>query len=187
MRQWSFSVKYSTRPKNAKQVTASQEVTTYQLPETPGGPGFKSVSDKIYFCELSLGWICVCDGVFGEIEFELICWKIWVIFWGDTLLNKSSWIIWIVLKRTDIWQHVLPLSLLKLCPPAQPVPPHDWSSLSVGLVDVWLPSMGFLSSHDVSVPPGPTVVVVCRQLEWVVCLFPPDSFSTCHVEPHMLT
>ena len=32
--------------------------------------------------------------------------------------------------------------------------------------------MGFLSSHDVSVPTDPPVVVVCRQLEWVVCLLP---------------
>ena len=47
--------------------------------------------------------------------------------------------------------------------------------------------MGFLSSHDVSVPPGPPVVVGCRQLEWVVCLLPPDGFSTCYVVPHMLT
>ena len=46
--------------------------------------------------------------------------------------------------------------------------------------------MGFLSSHDVSVPPGPPVVVVCRRLEWVVCLLPPQWFlsmlcSTTHV------
>ena len=47
--------------------------------------------------------------------------------------------------------------------------------------------MGFLSSHDVSVPPVPPVVAVCRQLEWVVCLLPPGGFSTCYVVPHMLT
>ena len=46
--------------------------------------------------------------------------------------------------------------------------------------------MGFLSSHDVSVPPDPPVVV-CRQLEWVVCLLLPDGFSTYYVVPHMLT
>ena len=70
--------------------------------------------------------------------------------------------------------------------------------------------MGFLSSHDVPVPPGlpvvvhkqyfikairqnpktdyiKPVVVVCRQLEWVVCLLPSDGFSACYVVPHMLT
>ena len=47
--------------------------------------------------------------------------------------------------------------------------------------------MGFLSSHDVSVPPGPPVVVVCRRLEWVVCQLLPDGFSACYVVPHMLT
>ena len=57
-----------------------------------------------------------------------------------------------------------------LCPPAQPVPSCDLSSPSVGLVDVWPPSMGFSSSH---VPHGLPVVLVCHQLEWVVCLLPP--------------
>ena len=47
--------------------------------------------------------------------------------------------------------------------------------------------MGFLSSHDVSVPPGLPVVVVCCQLVWVVYLLPLDGFSTCYVVPHMLT
>ena len=48
--------------------------------------------------------------------------------------------------------------------------------------------MGFSSSHGVPVPPGlPVVVVVCHQLEWVVCLLPPDGFSACYVVPHMLT
>ena len=79
------------------------------------------------------------------------------------------------------------LSLLKLCPPAQPVPPNDWSSLLVGFVDVWSPSMGFWSSLDVSLHPGPPVVFVCCQLEWVVCRLPPDGFSTCYVVLHMLT
>ena len=41
-----------------------------------------------------------------------------------------------------------------------------------------------MGSHDVS---GPPVVVVCHQLEWVVCLLPPDGFSTCYVVPHMVT
>ena len=45
----------------------------------------------------------VMGNVFGETEFELNCLKVGVIFFGgDTLLNKSSWIIWVVLKRTDI-------------------------------------------------------------------------------------
>ena len=47
--------------------------------------------------------------------------------------------------------------------------------------------MGFLSSHDVPVPPSLPVVVVCHQLVWVVCLLPPDGFSACYVVPHMLT
>ena len=47
--------------------------------------------------------------------------------------------------------------------------------------------MGFLSSHDVPVSPGLPVVVVCRQLVWVVCLLSPDGFSACYVVPHMLT
>ena len=54
-------------------------------------------------------------------------------------------------------------------------------------MDVWPRSMGFLSIHDVTVPPGLPVVVVCRQLVWVVCLSPPDGFSACYVVPHMLT
>ena len=36
-----------------------------------------------------------------------------------------------------------PLGLLKFCPPAQPVPQGDLSSLLVGLVDVWPLSMDF--------------------------------------------
>ena len=39
--------------------------------------------------------------IFGEIEFALNCYKTGVIFGVNTLLNKSSWIIWVVLKRTD--------------------------------------------------------------------------------------
>ena len=27
-----------------------------------GGPGFESVSDIIYFFQLSVGWIGICDG-----------------------------------------------------------------------------------------------------------------------------
>ena len=53
--------------------------------------------------------------VMGNIcgEFELNFWKFGVTFLGNsTWLNKSSWIIWVVLQRTDIWQHLLPLSLL---------------------------------------------------------------------------
>ena len=37
----------------------------------------------------------------SEIELALNCWNIGVIFLVTTLLNKSSWIIWVVLKRTD--------------------------------------------------------------------------------------
>ena len=42
----------------------------------------------------------VMGNVFGEMEFikEL---ENWGYFCGDTLLNKKSWIIWVVLKRTD--------------------------------------------------------------------------------------
>ena len=36
-----------------------------------------------------------------------------------------------------------PLGLFKFCPPAQPVPQGYRSSLSVGLFDVWPPSMDF--------------------------------------------
>ena len=43
----------------------------------------------------------VIANIFGEIEFALNCWKIGGYFWVNTLLNKSSWIIWVVLKRTD--------------------------------------------------------------------------------------
>ena len=43
----------------------------------------------------------VMGNVFGETEFELNCWKFGVFWGGDTLLNKSSWIIWVVLKRID--------------------------------------------------------------------------------------
>ena len=43
----------------------------------------------------------VMGSIFGEIEFALNCQKIGVILGVNTLLNKSSWIIWVVLKRTD--------------------------------------------------------------------------------------
>ena len=40
----------------------------------------------------------VMGNISGEIEFELFG----TFCGGNTLLNKSSWIIWVVLKRTDI-------------------------------------------------------------------------------------
>ena len=43
----------------------------------------------------------VIGNIFGEIEFALNCWKNWGYFLVNTLLNKSSCIIWVVLKRTD--------------------------------------------------------------------------------------
>ena len=55
--------------------------------------------------------------------------------------------------------------------------------LSVGLVDVWPPSMGFSSFHAVPVPSGVPVVLLCCLLKWVVCLLPPDGFSACYVVP----
>ena len=49
------------------------------------------------------GFVFVMGNISGDTEFELNCWKFGVIFWGSsTLLNKSSWIIWVVLKRTDM-------------------------------------------------------------------------------------
>ena len=49
------------------------------------------------------GLVFVMGNIFGEIEFELTSWKFGVIFrGGSTLLNKNSWILWVVLKRTDI-------------------------------------------------------------------------------------
>ena len=45
--------------------------------------------------------VFVTGNAFGETEFELNCWKVGVIFLEVTLRNKSSWIIWVVLKRTD--------------------------------------------------------------------------------------
>ena len=49
------------------------------------------------------GLVFVMGNIFGEIKFELNSWKVGVVFGKAThLLNKSSWIIWIVLKRTDI-------------------------------------------------------------------------------------
>ena len=42
----------------------------------------------------------VMGNVFGRIEFALTCWKIGVIFLRQHLLNKSSRIIWVVLKWT---------------------------------------------------------------------------------------
>ena len=45
---------------------------------------------------LVMGNIC------GDIELELNCWKLGITLLGSsTLLNKSSWIIWVLLKRTD--------------------------------------------------------------------------------------
>ena len=144
---------------------------------------------KFIFCELSLGRICVCDGEYlGWNWIYMKQLETWGYFCGNTLLNKSSWIIWrVLIDDSMISSQSSSLSLLKLSPPAQPAPPSDWSSLSLGPVDVWPPSMGFWSSLDVSVPPGPPVVVVCHQLEWVICLLPPDGFSACYVAPHMLT
>ena len=46
--------------------------------------------------------------------------------------------------------------------------------------------MGFLSSHDVPVPPGLPVVFVCHQLVGGLSTAP-DGFSACYVVPHMLT
>ena len=44
----------------------------------------------------------VMGNIFGDIELELNCLKFGVVFLGSsTLLNKGSWIIWVVLKRTD--------------------------------------------------------------------------------------
>ena len=45
----------------------------------------------------------VMGNICGDIEFEVNCLKFGVTFFrSSTLLNKSSWIIWVVLKRTDI-------------------------------------------------------------------------------------
>ena len=43
------------------------------------GPWFESVSDIIYFFQLSVGWIGICDGEY-LCEIELNCWKLGVIF-----------------------------------------------------------------------------------------------------------
>ena len=77
-------------------------------------------------------------------------------------------------------------SFLKSFPPGRPVPLDYWSNLSVGLVDVWPPLMGFCSSHCVYCPPGQTVGVVCHLLVWVACLIHPDVISACCVVQHML-
>ena len=37
----------------------------------------------------------------NEIEFGIKLLENWGYFWVNTLLNKSSWIIWAVLKKTD--------------------------------------------------------------------------------------
>ena len=47
------------------------------------------------------GLVFVMGNIFGEIEFEIVG-NFGLFLGGDTLLNKSSWIIWVVLKRTDI-------------------------------------------------------------------------------------
>ena len=39
--------------------------------------------------------------IFGETEFALNCWKMGL-FFGQHFVNKSSWIIWVVLKRTVV-------------------------------------------------------------------------------------
>ena len=45
----------------------------------------------------------VCDGglFFVKLNFDQIILKIGIIVLVNTLLNKSSWIIWVGLKRTD--------------------------------------------------------------------------------------
>ena len=44
----------------------------------------------------------VMGNICGDIELELNCWKFGVTFLrSSTLLNKTSCIIWVVLKRTD--------------------------------------------------------------------------------------
>ena len=44
----------------------------------------------------------VMGNICGDIESKLNGWKFGVTFLGSsTLVNKSFWIIWVVLKRTD--------------------------------------------------------------------------------------
>ena len=56
----------------------------------------------VFSTECWYGIVFVMGNICGDIELELNGWKFGVTFVGSsTLLNKSSWIIWVVLNRTD--------------------------------------------------------------------------------------